>query len=261
MRVDSSKPRSHSNRVYGFFCGTGDACLVKTVEIDETGSRASGQPGPGDQEEGRRRISVGSHPGYAFLKRAMDLSLGIVLLVLLLPVLPLIAIMIRLDSPGPVLFRQTRIGLRGRPFTCFKFRSMVAEAEAIQDRVASMNETEGPIFKIQDDPRVTTVGRFLRRSSLDEILQVLNVLLGEMSLVGPRPPLPHEVERYEPWQRARLEVKPGITCLWQIAGRSHIGFDEWMKLDLAYIERRSFLLDLKILFRTLPVVIERKGAY
>lgn len=208
-----------------------------------------------------QRGHVNDHLGYAFLKRSLDIVLGVGILILLVPVLPLIAIMIRLDSPGPILFRQTRIGTKGRPFSCYKFRSMVPDAESRKEELRGLNETDGPVFKIQDDPRVTSVGRFLRRSSLDEILQVVNVLRGEMSLVGPRPQLPHEVDQYEPWQRHRLEVKPGITCLWQIAGRSHIGFEEWMKLDVEYVRRRSFALDLKILFRTFPIVIDRKGAY
>jgi lipopolysaccharide/colanic/teichoic acid biosynthesis glycosyltransferase len=169
--------------------------------------------------------------------------------------------MIRLDSAGPVLYRQVRVGQRGRCFTFYKFRSMFAEADRRLDDLAALNEQTGPVFKIRDDPRVTPVGRFLRRSSLDEIPQILNVLKGDMSIVGPRPALPAEVDRYEPWQRRRLEAKPGITCLWQISGRSHIGFDEWMRLDLEYLRTRSLWTDLVILAKTVPAVMARRGAY
>lgn len=199
--------------------------------------------------------------GYLVAKRFLDVVLAITGLVLLLPLLPAIVALIMLDSPGPVLFRQTRVGLWGRYFTCFKFRSMVANAEALKTELSALNEATGPAFKIRQDPRITAIGAFLRRSSLDEVPQLFNVLRGQMSIVGPRPQIPTEVELYEPWHRRRLEVKPGITCLWQISGRSTIGFDEWMRLDLEYIRRRSLKLDLWILVQTLPAVIARKGAY
>jgi lipopolysaccharide/colanic/teichoic acid biosynthesis glycosyltransferase len=182
-------------------------------------------------------------------------------LTLLLPLLPLIVVLIKLDSPGPVVFAQRRVGRHGRLFTCYKFRSMVKDAEALKSELAELNEATGPAFKIRRDPRITMVGAFLRRSSLDEVPQLVNVLLGHMSIVGPRPQIPTEVELYERWHRRRLEVTPGITCLWQIAGRSHIGFDEWMRLDLEYVRRRGMRLDLWIIFRTMPAVIARKGAY
>jgi lipopolysaccharide/colanic/teichoic acid biosynthesis glycosyltransferase len=143
----------------------------------------------------------------------------------------------------------------------YKLRSMVDGAHESRKYMLHLNEVDGPIFKISNDPRVTRVGRFLRRSSIDEVPQLWNVLKGDMSLVGPRPPIPEEVEKYEPWQRRRLDVKPGITCLWQISGRSKLGFDEWMRLDIQYIRHRSFLLDIKILLRTLPAVLSRDGAY
>ena len=198
---------------------------------------------------------------YGTLKRLIDIACALCGLVLLLPLLPVVVLLIWLDSPGPVIFAQRRVGHRGRQFTCYKFRSMVAGAEAMKSTLAEFNEASGPAFKIRDDPRITRVGAFLRRSSLDEVPQLLNVLRGQMSIVGPRPQIPTEVELYEPWHRRRLEVKPGITCLWQIAGRSHIGFDEWMRLDLEYLRRRSLQLDLWIVLHTLPAVIARKGAY
>jgi exopolysaccharide biosynthesis polyprenyl glycosylphosphotransferase len=198
---------------------------------------------------------------YRVAKRILDLSLALAGLLLLLPLVPVLVTLIKLDSRGPVLFAQKRVGRGGRLFTCYKFRSMVTNAESLKSQLASLNEATGPAFKIREDPRITAIGAFLRRSSLDEMPQLLNVLNGQMSIVGPRPQIPAEVELYEPWHRRRLAVKPGITCLWQISGRSHIGFDEWMRLDLEYIRRRSLRLDLFILVQTLPAVIARKGAY
>ncbi len=198
---------------------------------------------------------------YLAAKRVFDLIVGIVILVLLLPILPFIAIMIKLDTRGPVVFKQDRVGENGRIFKFYKFRSMVHSAESSRDDLIRLNEQEGPIFKIKSDPRITGVGAFLRRSSLDEIPQIFNVIRGDMSIVGPRPPLLEEVAEYQPWHMKRLTVKPGITCLWQIAGRSHIGFNEWMRLDIEYLKTRSFRTDLLIFLKTIPAVIARKGAY
>ena len=198
---------------------------------------------------------------YPATKRVFDLVIGAFILVLLLPIVPVIALMIKLDSRGPVLYKQDRVGKDGRIFKFYKFRSMHHDADARVGELKARNEQDGPIFKIRSDPRVTSVGRFLRRSSLDEIPQVFNVIKGDMSIVGPRPPLPAEVAQYQPWHRRRLEVKPGITCLWQISGRSHIGFNEWMRLDMEYLKTRSFLTDLLIFLKTIPAVIARKGAY
>jgi lipopolysaccharide/colanic/teichoic acid biosynthesis glycosyltransferase len=194
-------------------------------------------------------------------KRLLDVVGSLVALVLTAPVLAFVALLIKLESPGPVLYRSTRIGRNGRPFTFFKLRSMVNGADRHRHHLSHLNEADGPVFKICNDPRVTRIGRLLRTTSLDEIPQFLNVLNGEMSLVGPRPPIPEEVAQYEPWQMRRLEVRPGITCLWQISGRSRIGFQEWMRLDLEYIKHQSLALDLKILLRTVPAVLSREGAY
>ena len=228
---------------------------------DQSPDRDSGAPhargGAGDGVE----IEVRESRTYDFFKRVLDLVVGCVILVLLVPVIPAIAIMIKLDSPGPVFFKQDRVGRFGRVFKFYKFRSMYRGAETQRGKVETLNEQEGPVFKIRRDPRVTPVGNFLRRSSLDEIPQIFNVLKGEMSLVGPRPHLPHEVEQYEAWHRKRLEVKPGITCLWQMSGRSHIGFDEWMRLDIEYLKRRSWWTDVAILLETIPAVMARRGAY
>jgi lipopolysaccharide/colanic/teichoic acid biosynthesis glycosyltransferase len=196
-----------------------------------------------------------------FGKRLLDIAGAAIALVLTAPVLLLAAALIKLESRGPVIYRSTRIGRGGRPFTFFKLRSMVNDADQMRHRLSHLNECDGPVFKISRDPRVTRVGRFLRSTSIDEIPQFINVLRGEMSLVGPRPPIPEEVAKYEPWQMRRLDVAPGITCLWQISGRSRIGFQEWMRLDLEYIRNRSFAMDLKILLRTIPAVLSREGAY
>ena len=177
------------------------------------------------------------------------------------PILAAAAVAIKLDSPGPVFHRAVRVGKGGRPFTFLKLRSMRADAEELRGLLLHRNITKGPTFKLHDDPRVTSVGRLLRKTSLDELPQLLHVLTGEMSLVGPRPPFPEEVEHYEPWMRRRLETRPGLTCLWQIRGRSDLPFDEWMRLDVEYVDRCSFALDVKILVLTIPAVLSGKGAY
>jgi exopolysaccharide biosynthesis polyprenyl glycosylphosphotransferase len=196
-----------------------------------------------------------------FGKRALDIVLSLLALIAHLPVFAVLAVLIRLESPGPVFYRSVRIGRGGRAFTFFKLRSMVLNADRKKHTIAHMNEAEGPVFKIARDPRITRIGKLLRSTSLDEIPQFYNVLIGDMSLVGPRPPIPNEVSQYEPWQLRRLDVRPGITCLWQISGRSRIGFHEWMRLDLEYIKHQSLALDLKILLRTIPAVLSREGAY
>ena len=194
-------------------------------------------------------------------KRAADVVATILGLVLLSPLLLLIAAAIRLGSKGPIIFKQTRVGKNGRPFVCHKFRSMCVNAEAQIRQLLRHNEATGPIFKMRDDPRATRVGRFLRRTSLDELPQLWNVLKGEMSLIGPRPPLPSEVREYAPWHLRRLEVSPGITGLWQVSGRSDLTFDEMVLLDVYYIENWSPFLDLRILLKTIPTVIMGRGAY
>jgi len=195
------------------------------------------------------------------IKRVLDVAVSIVVLTLLSPALGLIALIIKLDSPGPVLFRQVRIGRDGKSFALYKFRSMRQDAEKQLDELLCLNEATGPLFKIRDDPRMTRVGRFLRRTSLDEFPQFINVFRGEMSLVGPRPPLPQEVEHYEEWHMRRLEAPPGLTCLWQVSGRSEIPFDEMVMLDIYYIENWSLGLDLGILLRTIPAVLSGGGAF
>jgi exopolysaccharide biosynthesis polyprenyl glycosylphosphotransferase len=194
-------------------------------------------------------------------KRLIDVTGAALGLVILGPLVMLpVAIITKLTSPGPILFGQKRSGLHGRLFTMYKFRSMVDNAEMLRAELAAYNEMSGPVFKMKDDPRVTPFGRFLRKTSIDEFPQLWNVLVGDMSLVGPRPPIPSEVQHYDPWHRRRLSMKPGLTCLWQIGGRNKIGFDQWMKLDLQYIDNWSLWLDIKILVRTIPVVLSGLGA-
>ncbi len=195
------------------------------------------------------------------IKRSMDLFLSGLGLIFVLPVMGILAIAIKMDSPGPVLFVQTRIGRKGKPFKAYKFRSMVVDAERLKPQLQQLNEADGPLFKIRDDPRLTKMGRFLRRTSLDELPQIFNVIKGEMSLVGPRPALPEEVDAYAPWHRKRLEALPGMTGLWQVSGRSNLGFDEMVMLDIYYVENWSPGLDISILLRTIPKVLIGEGAY
>lgn len=193
------------------------------------------------------------------VKNSIDIVLASGLLVLGAPLFAILALVIKLTSKGPVIFKQLRCGLGGRKFVLYKFRSMVNSAEEVQSQVQHLNTMSGPVFKIGKDPRCTSVGRFLRKFSLDELPQLINILKGDMSFVGPRPPIPREVEKYERWQRRRLRMKPGLTCLWQIRGRNEIDFEDWMKLDLQYIDSWSVLLDLKIVLKTIPIVLLGKG--
>jgi len=194
------------------------------------------------------------------LKRTLDIGVALALLTFATPVITLVALMIKLTSPGSVLFKQKRIGLNGRMFMLYKFRTMIEDAHERRGEVEHLNEMSGPVFKSKADPRVTPVGRVLRRFSLDELPQLWNVLKGDMSLVGPRPPIPEEVASYHRWHRRRLSMKPGLTCLWQISGRNNVDFDRWMELDLQYIDNWSPSLDVKILLRTIPAVLSGRGA-
>jgi exopolysaccharide biosynthesis polyprenyl glycosylphosphotransferase len=211
---------------------------------------------------GKRAVWIGVVQGSYLLKRLFDIVASAVLLVLLLPVFVGVALAIRLESPGAILFRQTRVGRWGKLFTMWKFRSMYADAEARKAALMAQNEMAGGVtFKMKNDPRVTRVGRFIRKTSIDELPQLWNVLLGDMSLVGPRPPVPAEVDEYSLSDRRRLEVIPGITCIWQISGRSDIPFDQQVELDVQYIESQSFWTDLKILLKTVPALLFGTGAY
>jgi lipopolysaccharide/colanic/teichoic acid biosynthesis glycosyltransferase len=199
-------------------------------------------------------------PLHLGLKRFIDIAVSVLSLFFLSPLFVVLALLIKLTSPGPVIYRWRVVGRHGHPFIGYKFRSMVANADQLRSRLQSRNEMTGPVFKLTDDPRITPVGRWLRRFSLDELPQLWSVLKGDMSLVGPRPPLQEEYRLFTPKQKLKLSVKPGITCLWQVNGRNEItDFDEWIRLDLQYIEKWSLALDCKILLRTILAVVKGKG--
>lgn len=199
-------------------------------------------------------------PFYEVLKRFVDVFGALIGLIILLPVFVVIAIAIKLDSKGPVIFVQRRCGKYGKKFNMYKFRSMVMDAEEKLKDLKDKNEMSGPVFKIKEDPRITRVGRFIRRTSIDELPQLINILKGDMSFVGPRPPIDKEVEEYTSYQKQRLLVKPGLTCYWQISGRNNIDFDEWVELDIKYIRERNIFLDLKLIYKTFFVLFGDKNA-
>lgn len=198
-------------------------------------------------------------PAYLKAKRVLDVLGALAILVVLSPIMLVVFLVLLVTTRGKPIFRQVRLGWQGRPFVLYKFRTMALDAEKIRDRVA--NEHSGPIFKNRRDPRITRLGRFLRKTSLDETPQLFNVLAGHMALVGPRPPLASEVARYRPWQRRRLAVRPGLTCLWQVSGRSEIGFDQWARMDLWYLRNQNLRTDLSLLVKTPWSVLTGRGAY
>lgn len=198
--------------------------------------------------------------GYLAAKRIIDVVASLLGIFLLFPLAVIIAILIRLDSKGNVLFSQKRVGLNGKIFNMYKFRSMVVNAEELKEKLKKQNEMSGPMFKMKDDPRVTKIGKFIRKTSIDELPQLINVLKGEMSLVGPRPSLPKEVAQFEPWMKERLLVKPGLTCYWQVSGRNNIDFEDWMLLDIKYINDRSLWVDIKLIFKTFFVLFGDQNA-
>lgn len=207
-----------------------------------------------EMEEVLFKEPIESKPGYCFLKRTIDILCSLIGLIILSPLLLIVAIAIRIESKGPIIFAQERVGLNGNTFNMYKFRSMVANAEELKEKLTAKNEMNGPMFKMKEDPRVTKIGKFIRKTSIDELPQLFNVLRGEMSLVGPRPSLPKEVEHFEPWMLTRLKVKPGLTCYWQVSGRNDIGFIDWMKLDVKYAREKNILIDLKLIFKTFFVL-------
>ncbi|MBI4818114.1 MAG: exopolysaccharide biosynthesis polyprenyl glycosylphosphotransferase [Deltaproteobacteria bacterium] len=223
-------------------------------------ARSRVAPSPAVADGYVRFTTCPSHAYQRTVKRAADLALCAVTLTLLAPLFVIVALLIKLESKGPVFFVQPRVGLHGRRFRMLKFRSMVEDAEARRASLAERNERDGPVFKVKDDPRITRLGRLLRRFSIDELPQLLNILAGQMSIVGPRPPIPSEVARYETWQLRRLSVRPGLTCHWQVGDRERIRFREWMLLDLSYIDRWTLWTDLSLLLKTIPVVVRGKGS-
>ena len=197
---------------------------------------------------------------YEIIKRLIDIICSFMGLLAFSPLFIIIAIIIKFTSKGPVFFSQKRVGKYGREFDMYKFRSMVVNAEELKEKLAAQNEMSGPMFKMKDDPRVTKVGKFIRKTSIDELPQLWNVLKGDMSLVGPRPSLPKEVAQFEDWMHRRLEVKPGLTCYWQVSGRNNIDFEDWMKLDIRYVEERNLFVDIKLIFKTIFVLFGDKNA-
>ena len=197
---------------------------------------------------------------YYFLKRFSDITFSLLGIIFLSPILLLTAIAIKMNSKGPIIFTQERVGYKGKKFNMYKFRSMVCNAEELKESLMNKNEMSGPMFKIKKDPRVTTVGKFIRKTSIDELPQLINVLKGDMSLVGPRPNLPKEVNAFTEYQKQKLLAKPGLTCYWQVSGRSNIDFEQWMELDVKYISERSILLDIKLILKTILVLFGDKNA-
>jgi lipopolysaccharide/colanic/teichoic acid biosynthesis glycosyltransferase len=281
MIADSTPLSSDNRKPSGNFAGEA-AVIDSPAQADRFGAvadtRPSGRPlaQPGRGGETSKRIAsaivgqlamgraiVGAAGNrsalYLGAKRLLDVVGALVLLSVLWPIMLATYVVLLFTARGRPIFRQERLGHRGRPFTLYKFRTMCPDAVGRQHEVS--NEQDGPIFKNRRDPRITRFGHFLRSTSIDETPQLFNVLLGQMSLVGPRPPLAKEVAGYEPWQRVRLAVKPGLTCLWQVSGRSEIGFEEWVRMDLWYVEHQNLLTDLKLLVKTPWTVISQRGAY
>lgn len=198
---------------------------------------------------------------YLICKRLIDIIASLLGIILLSPIFLIVAVAIKIEDPkGSVFFKQDRCGKNMALFPMYKFRSMVSDAEELLDELKVMNEMDGPAFKIKDDPRITKVGKIIRKTSIDELPQLFNILRGDMSLVGPRPPIPHEVEEYNEYQMQRLLVKPGLTCIWQVSGRNTIGFDEWVDMDLNYIKNRNLFLDIKLIFKTVGVLFGDENA-
>ena len=198
---------------------------------------------------------------YEVIKRLIDIVCSFLGVLILSPLFVIIAIIIKTTSKGPVFFSQKRVGKDGKEFDMYKFRSMVVNAEELKEKLAAQNEMSGPMFKMKDDPRVTKVGKFIRKTSIDELPQLWNVLKGDMSLVGPRPSLPKEVAQFEDWMYKRLEVKPGLTCYWQVSGRNNIDFEDWMKLDCKYVDEKNTWVDIKLIFKTVGVLFGDKNAH
>ena len=241
--------------------------------IEEAGRDISSQDRPCPSEKaGRLRAGIPALQLHtagdvaAFLvrplplwKRLIDLTIGSIVLLLALPVMVIVTLAIRVSDPGPILFRQKRAGLGGRPFTIYKFRTMIVDAESKQAQLRHRNEQDGPAFKIKHDPRITRLGRFLRETSLDELPQLINVLKGDMSLVGPRPLPVEESNQCATWHRRRLDVTPGLTCIWQVKGRSNVSFVEWIRMDRSYIRAQSLWQDVKLMLMTVPSILLRRG--
>lgn len=201
---------------------------------------------------------IKQRPTYEFVKRSVDIICSLIGLIVLMPILVVVSILIKIESKGHIVFSQDRVGKEGKIFRMYKFRSMISNAEELKEKLD--NERTGPMFKMRNDPRITRVGKFIRKTSIDELPQLVNILKGQMSIVGPRPSLPEEAKEFEDWMMKRLSIKPGLTCYWQVDGRNDIGFIEWMKLDIKYVEERSILIDAKLILKTFSVLVGDKNA-
>ncbi len=213
-----------------------------------------------EKAEVRSVVGEKSTTLYDITKRLIDVIGSLIGIVCLSPIFLVVSILIKKESKGPIIFSQDRVGKNNTKFKMYKFRSMVQNAEELKEKLQEENEMSGPMFKMKEDPRVTKVGKFIRKTSIDELPQLINVLKGDMSLVGPRPSLPKEVEEFEPWMMERLEVKPGLTCYWQVSGRNNIDFEDWMKLDIKYVRERNTLTDIKLIFKTVFVLFGDENA-
>lgn len=243
---------------------------IDNVKLRRKSESFSSNAYPDKEEAGHLNLSInyalldmGQKSGirfYTIAKRLFDFFATFVALILLSPIMLLIALLVKINDGGPAIYSQIRVGKDGKKFKIYKFRSMCLDADKELEKLMKYNEMDGNAFKMTNDPRITSIGRFLRATSLDELPQLFNVLKGEMSLVGPRPPLVSEVENYNERHKLRLAVTPGLTCYWQCSGRSNIGFEQWVDMDIDYINKQSFLTDLKILFKTVPAVLSREGA-
>ena len=237
---------------------SGGGPALQTISIPEPAPRPAANPVPPRPVHDLAWIFVERLPHW---KRAIDIVVSGAAILLLAPLLAVTAILVKGTSPGPIIFSQWRAGRGERPFKFYKFRSMVNDAESRKSSLRLVNEKEGPIFKIKADPRITPVGRVIRRLSIDELPQLFNVLKGDMTLVGPRPPVMDEIESYERWQRQRLEITGGLTCIWQVSGRSEVSFDDWMRMDVRYKQRRTLRMDIRLIMKTFGAVFSGRGAY
>lgn len=198
---------------------------------------------------------------YSIIKRLVDIVGAFIGIIILSPLLIIVSILIKLDSKGSAIFSQVRVGYKGKEFKIYKFRTMVEDAEELKKGLENKNEMTGPMFKIKDDPRITKIGKIIRKTSIDELPQLLNILRGDMSIVGPRPSLPSEVKGFNTWMLKRFEVKPGLTCYWQVSGRNNITFNDWMKLDIKYVEERNLFIDIKLILKTVLLLLGDKNAF
>jgi exopolysaccharide biosynthesis polyprenyl glycosylphosphotransferase len=255
-------PRMWLNRIQE----TITTCELRGVKVSIAGDLFElnlSKPGQGEEMEGFPLLTFVSkidHDWELFFKRLIDITACLGGLIVLSVPLMIVILLVKITSPGPIFYRQKRVGLHGRLFNMHKFRTMYTDAAERFEKVKHLNEVDGPVFKIKNDPRITPLGRVLRKFSIDELPQLWDVLVGNMSLVGPRPGLASELANFEPWMLRRLTMRPGLTCLWQIMGRNNIDFKTWMELDLRYIDNWSLWLDMTILFKTIPVVVKAQGA-